>query len=120
MSGIKRHKLVSDPPTFYDILGIPPGSTAKDIQAAYHAHARRLHPDNPTHKDALGEFSVMTNVYAVLKKSKERDNYDNTLRLTGRLNCPDCDGKGTRRMFKMKGMVNKSCEKCKGKGRICV
>lgn len=118
MSGIKRHKLVSDPPTFYDILGIPPGSTAKEIKDCVMDHTRRLHPDKPGNKDALGEFSVITNCYGVLKHRDQRENYDNTLRLTGRLNCPDCDGKGTRRLFKMKGMENKQCEKCKGKGRV--
>ncbi len=118
MAGIKRTKLVSDPPTFYDILGIPPGSTAKEVKEAYHDHARRLHPDNPSHRDSLGEFSVITNCYAVLKKIGERANYDNTLRVTGRLNCPDCDGKGRRRMLKMKGTEMKRCEKCAGKGRV--
>lgn len=118
MPGIKRSKLVTDPPTFYDILGIPPGSSAKEIKDCVMEHTRRLHPDDPRNRDAVGEFSVITNCYAVLKKPGERANYDNTLRVTGRLNCPDCDGKGRRRMLKMKGTEMKRCEKCAGKGRV--
>ena len=31
--------------SFYDVLGVPPKATAKDIKAAYRKSALKLHPD---------------------------------------------------------------------------
>jgi len=60
----------------YQILGIEPDASQKEIKAAYKALAQQLHPDKDT-GDAK-RFEEIALAYAILKDQDDRDNYDRT------------------------------------------
>ncbi len=63
---------------YYDVLGIDPDATTKQIKSAYRKLARTAHPDaNPDDPTADARFSDIAKAYEVLSDSEQRTEYDN-------------------------------------------
>jgi len=63
--------------TYYDVLGIKPGSSSKDIKRAYFAKAKVVHPDkNPDDEEAANEFIQLHKAYQTLSDPQLREEYD--------------------------------------------
>ena len=63
--------------TFYDILGVKPSSTSKEIKRAYYGKAKDVHPDkNPDDEDAAAQFVKLHKAYQTLMDPKSREAYD--------------------------------------------
>lgn len=62
---------------FYQILGVEPKSTAREIKRAYLKLARREHPDlNPGDRGAAARFARIQEAYQVLSQRHLREEYD--------------------------------------------
>ncbi len=62
---------------FYEVLGVPRGSSQDEIRKAYKKLARKLHPDvKPDDPDAQKKFSEITEAYEVLGDEEKRKKYD--------------------------------------------
>ncbi len=62
---------------YYDILGITPDATDKELKKAYRSLARKYHPDlNPDKADAEAMFKLMGEAYNVLSDKAQRAVYD--------------------------------------------
>eukprot|EP00054_Salpingoeca_dolichothecata_P002684 m.23587 g.23587 ORF g.23587 m.23587 type:complete len:203 (+) comp13193_c0_seq1:56-664(+) len=67
----------SFPRNFYQILGVSPQATQKEIKAAYYTQTAKYHPDkNPGKPSASQEFSQVTEAYGTLSKRHLRHRYD--------------------------------------------
>ena len=70
---------------YYDLLGVDPQAGVDAIRVAFHAFARRYHPDNHTddpkrHRRATKIFRRGTEAYRVLLDRELRAAYDGELR----------------------------------------
>ncbi len=62
---------------FYQILGVPRGSTDAEIKKAYRRLAKQYHPDvNKGDKAAEEKFKEISEAYNVLSDPKQRKQYD--------------------------------------------
>jgi len=62
---------------YYQILGVNPNTTEKEIKAAYRALARKYHPDvNPGNKLSESKFKEIGEAYTFLIDAKKRRHYD--------------------------------------------
>ncbi|MEE8518981.1 MAG: J domain-containing protein [Dehalococcoidia bacterium] len=62
---------------YYDTLGVPKGSSEKEIRSAYRRLARKYHPDvNPGDADAESKFKEINEAYQVLSDGESRKKYD--------------------------------------------
>src|SRR3990172_7669177 len=62
---------------YYAILGLPKGSSQKEIRQAYRRLARQNHPDvNPGDKVAEARFKEINAAYEVLSDAEKRKKYD--------------------------------------------
>ena len=62
---------------YYATLGVPKGSSAKEIRQAYRRLARQYHPDvNPGDKAAEARFKEINAAHEVLSETEKRKKYD--------------------------------------------
>jgi curved DNA-binding protein len=61
---------------FYEVLGVPRGAGAEEIQRAYRTLARRHHPDVDKSPGAEERFKEITEAYDVLSDPDSRRRYD--------------------------------------------
>jgi DnaJ-class molecular chaperone len=72
---LRENQVASNP---YDVLGVPASATAADIQKAYRALAKKLHPDlNPGDRGAEEKFKEVTAAYDLLSDATKRKQFDN-------------------------------------------
>jgi len=63
--------------TFYDVLGIDPTASSKEIKESYLELSKKHHPDvNPGNPDAAAKFHTVSQAYATLSQGKLRRMYD--------------------------------------------
>ena len=62
---------------YYDVLGVSPSASEKDITRAYRKLAKQYHPDaNPGNKEAEEKFKSVSTAYDVLGDAAKRKEYD--------------------------------------------
>jgi len=61
---------------YYDVLGVEPGASDKEIKSAFRRLARELHPDVSDHPEAQERFREAAEAYEVLSKRETRELYD--------------------------------------------
>jgi molecular chaperone DnaJ len=62
---------------YYEVLGVPPSASEKDITRAYRNLAKQYHPDaNPGNKEAEEKFKSVAAAYDVLGDAGKRKEYD--------------------------------------------
>jgi curved DNA-binding protein CbpA len=64
---------------YYQIMGLHPDASAKDIKVAYQKLAHAYHPDVSKAPNAEERFKELSEAYKVLKNSKKRAAYDKLL-----------------------------------------
>lgn len=65
-----------DPLGYYAILELQPGTTDKDIKAAYRRKAMALHPDRNRGQDTTSRFQALNEAFGVLSDPVARAAYD--------------------------------------------
>lgn len=61
---------------YYQILGVSPSATQKEIVAAYRAKCKELHPDVNPSSDATAQMQLVNEAYQVLSDSILRRQHD--------------------------------------------
>lgn len=65
----------------YDVIGVKPTASLKDLKKAYKQKARELHPDmNPDDSSAARKFVDLQIAYQVLSSPLKRSDYDQSLK----------------------------------------
>lgn len=75
MMPFNRHTTKSD---HYELLGVRPNASIKDIKAAYYLLAKMYHPDAKIKKDSMArkKFLEISEAYEVLSDDAKRAEYD--------------------------------------------
>ncbi|KAL6648473.1 hypothetical protein ACP70R_012697 [Stipagrostis hirtigluma subsp. patula] len=70
--------------SFYDVLGLRPGASAREIKEAYRRLARAVHPDAAPHPAAASpeDFIRVHAAYSTLSDPAKRADYDRRLLLS--------------------------------------
>ena len=66
--------------TYYQVMGLAPEASGKEIKTAYRRLARKYHPDLNKAANAEAQFKALGEAYEVLKDPKKRKAYDASLR----------------------------------------
>jgi molecular chaperone DnaJ len=61
---------------YYDVLGLRPSASEREIKSAFRRLARELHPDVSDHPEAQERFREAAEAYEVLSKPETRELYD--------------------------------------------
>lgn len=61
---------------YYDILGISPSATAKDIRSAYKKQSLRRRPDRNIGQDTTRQMQDVNEAYTILSNAESRQRYD--------------------------------------------
>jgi curved DNA-binding protein CbpA len=70
---------------FYELLGVPKGTSQEDIRRAHRKLARKYHPDaNPDDPQAEQRFKEVQRAYEILSDPKQRREYDQRLSASSR------------------------------------
>jgi DnaJ domain len=76
-------------PTYYEVMGVPSWLSSLDLLAVYRSLALKWHPDKHTAPIAKlraeERMKKINEAYTVLKDPLKREQYDNRLRMEGRL-----------------------------------
>lgn len=68
----------------YQLLGVSPTASDKEIKAQYFRMAKKYHPDtNPDDQTAKDKFNVIHEAYEVLSDPEKREQYDHQQGLAG-------------------------------------
>lgn len=67
---------------YYKVMGVADHATHAAIKQAYRKLARRFHPDVSKEQYADAQFKAVGEAYAVLKDTKKRTEYDQTIALS--------------------------------------
>ncbi|XP_062210556.1 chaperone protein dnaJ 11, chloroplastic-like [Phragmites australis] len=62
--------------SFYDVLGLRPGASAREIKAAYRRLALAVHPDAAPHPASAEDFIRVHAAYSTLSDPDKRADYD--------------------------------------------
>ena len=60
----------------YDLLGVSPTASEKEIKKAFLIKAKELHPDKNREADATAKFQACNEAYEILKDPSKREQYD--------------------------------------------
>jgi curved DNA-binding protein CbpA len=102
-------------PTYYAVLGVPPGAALDTIHAAYLDLAFVLHPDRGGDEE---KFKVVALAWGHLKNADARKRYDAQLKLERRA-CKECQGRGLLRKSASFTTVREvPCRACEGEGYL--
>ena len=111
--------------TLYQVLGVAPAATPREIRDAYWALALKYHPDKISKAGAKipakvtarhDRFCRITEAWSVLGSVERRRDYDRALQML-RTPCGTCVGEG--QVWKQKGFgqrVGAPCPACGGSG----
>ncbi|MFH4978604.1 hypothetical protein AB6A40_005313 [Gnathostoma spinigerum] len=69
----------------YDVLGVKPTATSKEIKNAFYTLSKKFHPDIACGSSSVNDFMLIKNAYDVLKDPKKRQEYDERLSVGHRL-----------------------------------
>ncbi|XP_078004326.1 dnaJ homolog subfamily C member 4 isoform X2 [Phascolarctos cinereus] len=74
---------------YYELLGIRPDASMKEVKRAFFAKSKELHPDRDPKNPALhNQFVELNEAYRVLSKESSRQEYDSRLSLRGSMPPP--------------------------------
>lgn len=70
------------PISYYDVLQVQSGASDEDVKLAYHALAKKFHPDRNPADRRMAElrFRLINEAYASLKTREKRERYNRVLR----------------------------------------
>src|ERR1700759_2996341 len=62
---------------YYEVLGVPKGTTQEEVKKAYRKLAVQYHPDkNPGDKSAEEKFKELSEAYEILSNPQKKQMYD--------------------------------------------
>ncbi|XP_036618325.1 dnaJ homolog subfamily C member 4 isoform X1 [Trichosurus vulpecula] len=74
---------------YYELLGICPDASMKEVKRAFFAKSKELHPDRDPKNPALhNRFVELNEAYRILSKESSRRDYDSQLHLRGSMPSP--------------------------------
>ncbi len=75
-SATRRFATLKSPRTHYEILGVSPSSTKKEIKTSFYALSKKFHPDINSSEEANDRFVEISSSYTVLMDDAKRREYD--------------------------------------------
>src|SRR5829696_7138557 len=104
---------------YYEVLGVPPSASEKDITRAYRKLAKQYHPDaNPGNKEAEDKFKAVAGAYDVLGEAAKRKEYDEVRQMVASGVGPSGGGSGDVLVDQGPFSFSQVCPTCGGRGTI--